>query len=89
MPELPDVVVYLEALRRCVVGQRLTRINLLSPFVLRSFDPPVDSIVGQVVRDVRRIGKRLVFEFPGDRRVESGSEPLKAGLAEPRISLMT
>ncbi len=67
MPELPDVVVYLEALERHVVGQRLDRLVLLSPFVLRSVDPPIESINGQVVRAVRRVGKRivLVFDAPG------------------------
>jgi formamidopyrimidine-DNA glycosylase len=63
LPELPDVVVYLDALTRHVVDHRLERVHLLSPFVLRSVDPPLDSIHGQVVRGVRRIGKRIVLEF--------------------------
>jgi formamidopyrimidine-DNA glycosylase len=63
MPELPDVVVYLEALTRHVVGQTLQRINLLSPFVLRSVDPPIESLFGATVRGVRRVGKRIVFVF--------------------------
>jgi formamidopyrimidine-DNA glycosylase len=63
MPELPDVVVYIEALTPRVVGQRLARLHLLSPFVLRSVDPPIESIQGQIVRDVRRVGKRIVFGF--------------------------
>ncbi|HZT75687.1 MAG TPA: DNA-formamidopyrimidine glycosylase family protein [Vicinamibacterales bacterium] len=66
MPELPDVLVYLDALQRHVVGQPLERLNLLSPFVLRSVDPPIDAITGRVVRGVRRIGKRIVLEFPDD-----------------------
>jgi formamidopyrimidine-DNA glycosylase len=66
VPELPDVVVYLEALTRHIVGQRLERIHLLSPFVLRSVDPPIESVHGQIVRGVRRIGKRLVLEFDDD-----------------------
>ena len=66
MPELPDVVVYLEALERFVVGQRLERLNLLSPFVLRSVDPPIESINGQIVSGVRRVGKRIVLEFEAD-----------------------
>src|SRR5258708_38395682 len=66
MPELPDVVVYLEALERHVVGQRLERLTLLSAFVLRSVDPPIDAINGQTVRAVRRIGKRIVFAFDDD-----------------------
>jgi formamidopyrimidine-DNA glycosylase len=63
LPELPDVVVYLEALTREIVGRRLERIHLLSPFVLRSVDPPITSLHGQTVRGVRRIGKRIVLEF--------------------------
>jgi formamidopyrimidine-DNA glycosylase len=66
LPELPDVVVYLEALTRHVVGQRLERIHLLSPFVLRSVDPPIESIDGRIVRGVRRIGKRIVLAFDDD-----------------------
>jgi len=66
LPELPDVVVYLEALTRHVVGQPLERAHLLSPFVLRSVDPPIESIHGQVVRGVRRVGKRIVLEFADD-----------------------
>jgi formamidopyrimidine-DNA glycosylase len=63
MPELPDVTVYLEALERFVVGRKLDRIRIASPFVLRSYEPPLDSIAGKTVRGVRRIGKRIVFSF--------------------------
>jgi formamidopyrimidine-DNA glycosylase len=66
LPELPDVVVYLEALERFVVGHRLERLKLLSPFVLRSVDPPLESIHGQTVAGVRRVGKRIVLEFGAD-----------------------
>jgi formamidopyrimidine-DNA glycosylase len=66
VPELPDVVVYLEALSRFVVGKRLERLKLLSPFVLRSVEPPIESVNRQIVRGVRRIGKRIVFEFDSD-----------------------
>src|SRR6267142_5960032 len=66
MPELPDVVVYLDALTRHVVGRRLERLTLLSPFVLRTVDPPVDAITGASVRGVRRVGKRIVLEFDHD-----------------------
>jgi formamidopyrimidine-DNA glycosylase len=66
MPELPDVVVYLDALTRHVVGRRLERLTLLSPFVLRTVDPPVDAITGASVRGVRRVGKRIVLEFADD-----------------------
>jgi formamidopyrimidine-DNA glycosylase len=63
LPELPDVVVYIEALARHVGGERLDRYTLHSPFVLRSVDPPLSDIVGQTVREVRRVGKRIVFAF--------------------------
>lgn len=64
MPELPDLRVYLEALRERVVGQRLEYVRTLSPFVLRSVSPPLSAIEGQVVDDLRRVGKRIVFVFP-------------------------
>jgi formamidopyrimidine-DNA glycosylase len=63
MPELPDVVVYIEALRSHVAGRRLERIRLLSPFVLRSVDPPIDAVQGQAVLSVHRVGKRIVLEL--------------------------
>jgi formamidopyrimidine-DNA glycosylase len=66
VPELPDVVVYLEALTRHVVDQPLERIHLLSPFVLLSVDPPIDAIHSHIVRGVRRVGKRIVLEFDDD-----------------------
>jgi formamidopyrimidine-DNA glycosylase len=63
MPELPDVTVYVEALGRKVVGHRLERVKLSSPFVLRSYDPPLDATFGREVRGVRRIGKRIVLDL--------------------------
>ena len=66
MPELPDLVVYIDALRRYLVDRRLNRIQLVSPFVLRSVDPPLESVFGKAVLSVDRIGKRLVLGFPED-----------------------
>jgi formamidopyrimidine-DNA glycosylase len=66
MPELPDVVVYLDALERFVAGRRLQLLKLHSPFVLRSVEPPTDTIQGQTVRGVRRVGKRIVLAFDRD-----------------------
>ncbi len=66
MPELPDVVVYVEALSRHVAGQPLERLHLRSPFVLRSVDPPVAAITGRMVTSVRRVGKRIVLVFDID-----------------------
>jgi len=66
VPELPDVAVYIEALTERVVGRRLNRVLLRSPFVLRSVDPVLEVLHGSVLRDVRRIGKRIVFVFDDD-----------------------
>jgi formamidopyrimidine-DNA glycosylase len=63
MPELPDVTVYLEALERHVVGRPLERVRIASPFVLRSYDPPIDAAAGRTVEAVRRMGKRIVLEL--------------------------
>jgi formamidopyrimidine-DNA glycosylase len=63
LPELPDVVLYIEALKARVIGERLEHLQLFSPFVLRSVDPPIESIVGLTVRDVLRSGKRIVILF--------------------------
>ena len=63
MPELPDVSVYREALDRHVVGRKLEKLRIASPFVLRSYDPPVSALEGRTVAATRRIGKRLVLEF--------------------------
>jgi formamidopyrimidine-DNA glycosylase len=66
MPELPDVVVYIECLESRVVGQRLERVRIVSPFVLRSADPPISSAEGKTVRAIRRMGKRIVFVLEDD-----------------------
>jgi formamidopyrimidine-DNA glycosylase len=63
VPELPDVVVYVEALQARIVGQRLTRVLLLNPFALRSVEPPLESLHGRTARGVRRIGKRIALDF--------------------------
>ena len=66
MPELPDVEVYVERLAARVVGQRIERIRLLRPFVLRSVDPPPDSAAGRTVRTTARLGKRIVVGLSDD-----------------------
>jgi len=66
MPELPDAVVYVEALERHVVGHRLEKIRLTSPFLLRSFRPPIESAEGRTVTAARRLGKRIVLALEGD-----------------------
>src|SRR5260370_29366857 len=69
MPELPDVTVYVEALRERVLGARLERIRLVNPFVLRSVDPPLGDVVGRTVSGVRRLGKRIVLALDAERFV--------------------
>jgi formamidopyrimidine-DNA glycosylase len=61
MPELPDIVAYLVALEPRIMGRRLERLRLASPFVLRSTDPPVAEVEGRVVVGLRRVGKRLLL----------------------------
>lgn len=66
MPELPDIVVYIERLEARVIGTRLERIRLASPWVLRTFEPPVSVVDGKQVTGLRRIGKRIVLELEDD-----------------------
>jgi formamidopyrimidine-DNA glycosylase len=66
MPELPDVELYLHALRPRIVGQRLNRVRVASPFLLRTVDPPLVDIEGRVVRDLSRLGKRIVWHLDDD-----------------------
>ncbi len=66
MPELPDVELYLAALRPRTAGRTLTRVRLASPFLVRTVDPPIAGLEGRTVESLRRIGKRLVFAFDDD-----------------------
>ena len=66
MPELPDITVYLEALEARVLRQPIQAVRLASPFVLRTFDPPLSAAVGKQVVRLHRIGKRIAFELEGD-----------------------
>jgi formamidopyrimidine-DNA glycosylase len=66
MPELPDVVVYVESLESRVRGATLERVRLASPFVLRTADPPIASIAGARCTGLRRVGKRIVLALEGD-----------------------
>jgi formamidopyrimidine-DNA glycosylase len=61
MPELPDIAAYLTALESRIVGQRLERMRLASPFLLRTAQPPISSAEGRVVRELRRVGKRIAI----------------------------
>ena len=66
MPELPDVSVYLEALAARLLGSRLERARVASPFLLRSVEPPLSAAEGKAVTGLRRVGKRLVIALEGD-----------------------
>jgi len=66
MPELPDVELYVELLRERIAGETLEAVRLKSPFLVRSFDPPISAAQGKVVRGVRRLGKRVVLALDDD-----------------------
>ena len=66
MPELPDISAYISALEPRIVGQPLERIRIASAFLLRTVQPPLESAEGQVVRDLRRIGKRIAIGLDND-----------------------
>jgi formamidopyrimidine-DNA glycosylase len=66
MPELPDVTVYIEALSERVLNQPIQRIRIGSPFVLRSFDPPIGEAEHKKILRLRRLGKRIVFALESE-----------------------
>ena len=65
MPEYPDITVYIEAIERRVKGTVLESVRVASPFVVRTFDPPIKEAAGKRVVGLRRMGKRIVFELEG------------------------
>ena len=66
MPELPDIAAYLTALEPRIIGQPLQRVRIASPFLLRTVQPPLADTEGRVVRELRRIGKRIAIGVDGD-----------------------
>ncbi|HEU4510045.1 MAG TPA: DNA-formamidopyrimidine glycosylase family protein [Pyrinomonadaceae bacterium] len=66
MPELPDIVVYIEALEKRIKGGVLKRVRVASPFLLRTAVPPLSSVEGPRIVELRRLGKRICFGFEGD-----------------------
>ena len=66
MPELPDVTIYVEALRDRIVGHRFECAVIRGPFLLRSVDPPLSAADGRTVREVRRVGKRIAIGLEDD-----------------------
>jgi len=66
VPELPDIVVYLEAIERRALGSTLSRLEILNPFVLRTVEPSAEAFAGRRLTSLSRVGKRLVLGFDGD-----------------------
>src|SRR5713101_1139407 len=66
MPELPDISAYLSALEERIVGQPLEHVRIASAFLLRTAQPPITDAVGQRVRELRRIGKRIAIGLDND-----------------------
>jgi formamidopyrimidine-DNA glycosylase len=66
MPELPDITIYVEALGRRVAGRRLEGTRVRSPFLIRTYDPPLSSLEGKTVHAIERLGKRIVLGFEDD-----------------------
>ena len=66
MPELPDIAAYISALEPRIVAQPIERMRLASPFLLRTAQPPISSVEGRIVRELRRIGKRIAIGIEGD-----------------------
>ena len=66
MPELPDIVVYIEALEKRIQGSVLERVRVASPFLLRTAVPPLSKVEGKKVVELRRLGKRICFGLEGD-----------------------
>ena len=94
MPELPDITVYIEALEQRILGKVLLRATVLSPFLLRTAEPPLDDCQGRRVVALRRIGKRIAIGLDGDlwlvlhlmiagrlHWIERGAKPARAVLA--------
>ena len=66
MPELPDITVYIEALEKRILGRRLEAVRILSPFLLRTVQPPLESVNGRRIAGLRRLGKRICVGLEGD-----------------------
>ncbi len=66
MPELPDISAYIAALEARILGQPLERVRIASVFLLRTVDPPISAVEGRIVRELRRIGKRIAIGVEGD-----------------------
>jgi formamidopyrimidine-DNA glycosylase len=66
VPELPDITVYIEALKSRILGQQVNQVRVAGPFLLRTVDPPLTAVDRKRVRELRRIGKRIAIGLDGD-----------------------
>jgi len=66
LPELPDIVVYIEALEKRILGQTLEHVRIASPFLLRTAEPPLSAVDARRVVQLRRIGKRICIGLEDD-----------------------
>jgi len=66
MPELPDITIYIEALSSRILGEKLTQVRIINPFLLRTPVPPIQTVSGRTVRALRRLGKRIAIGFDED-----------------------
>ncbi len=66
MPELPDITAYIRAIEQRVVGQPIEQIRIASPFLLRTVEPRLSEVEGRVIRELRRIGKRIAIGVEGE-----------------------
>ena len=66
MPELPEILLYIHALEQRIAGQPVEKIRVASAAILKTFDPPISALEGRTVRAIRRLGKRIVFDFDDD-----------------------
>ena len=91
MPELPDIVVYIESLEARILGRTLIEVRLLSPFLLRTAVPPISALEGRKVVGLTRLGKRIVIEFEGNlflvfHLMIAGRLRWAEGQAKPRLA---
>jgi formamidopyrimidine-DNA glycosylase len=66
LPELPDILIYIEHLQKLLLDQKLENIRINNPFLLRTAEPPLTSLFGQTINGIERLGKRIVFVFPNE-----------------------
>jgi len=78
VPELPDITIYIEALKKRILGQRLEKVRIVSPFLLRSVEPAVTSAAGKKVVELRRMGKRNCIRLGEEGCMEQKRPPQKA-----------